>query len=434
MKKQFIFLLILAITLSYFSIFSYADKELDLSAETAILIDSETGKVLYDKNSSKTMYPASTTKILTAIIALENSDLAEKVTIDQETVDSTDGNTINLVAGEVFTMEELLHAILLSSANDSAVAIAKHISGSVEEFSKLMNKEATKMGAKDSNFVNPNGLPDEKHVSSAYDLAMIAKHAMENDDFRSIVKKTKYTIKATNKTDKDRDLINSNKMLYSNEKIKVDGKDTTIKYDGILGIKTGYTKASQQCFVSSVSKSGNEYISVILNSMGTNIYSDTHKLFNYSPSDSKSVLVAKKHEFVDNISISGGNNSFVTAVLAKDVKLVSDGKSASDITRELVPKKNLKTPISKGQVVGKVNFKNGDKILGSVDVISNSKILENGSKSNGIMSYISNKWWFWALISLIVLRIIVGIRRVMYRAKMLREKSKKVRKKGQATR
>ena len=331
-------------------------------------------------------------------------------------------------------MEDLIHALLLSSANDSAVAIAKHVSGSVEEFSKLMNKEAKKMGAKNSNFINPNGLPDEKHVSSAYDLAMIGKHAMKNDTFRNIVRKSTYTIKATNKTDKDRDLMSSNKMLYSDEKIQVDGKDTPIKYDGILGIKTGYTKAAGQCYVSSVDKSGKEYISVILNSIGTNIYADTHKLFNYSPSNSKPVLVAKKHDFVDNISIKGGNTSFITALLSKDLKIVTDSQNISDIKRELVPKNNLKTPISKGQVVGKVNFKDGDKLLGSVDVISNNKVLNSDSRTSNIMSYASSKWWFWALISLIVLRCAVGVRRVMYRAKILRERSKKVRKKGQTAR
>lgn len=435
MKKRFTFLLVSAIIFTYFNTYSHADKELDLSAETAILIDSKTGKVLYDKSSSKVMFPASTTKILTAIIAIENSDLTEKVTIDKEAVVTADGTKLGIIEGEVFSMEDLIHALLLSSTNDCAVAIAKHISGSVEEFSKLMNKEAKKMGAKNSNFINPNGLPDEKHVSSAYDLAMIGKYAMKNDVFRNIVKKSTYTIKPTNKTDKNRDLVSSNKMLYSEEKINVNEKDTPIKYDGVLGIKTGYTKAAGQCYVSSVNKVGKEYISVILNSIGTNIYIDTHKLFNYSPSDSKPVLIAKKHEFIDNISIKGGNTSFITALLAKDLKVVTTSQNISDIERELVTKNNLKAPIAKGQVVGKVNFKDGKKLLGSIDVVSSNKVIKDNSKSSNMIFRALNKWWFWALISIVVLRIAISMRRVMYRARILREKSKKksrkIRKKGQ---
>lgn len=456
MKKYFIFLLVFTViftnitSLSYANVDANKDKiedkaetesktksKLDLKAETAILINSQTGEALFEKESNKEMFPASTTKILTAIIAIENSDLQAKVIIDEETGTQKEGTHLALITGEVFTMEQLLNALLISSANDSAVAIAKHVSGSVENFATLMNQEARRMGAKNSNFTNPSGMPDQAHVSTAYDLAVIAKYAMKNDIFREIVKKPKYKIDPTNKQSEPRLFNNSNKLLFSNKQIKVDGKSTAIKYDGVLGIKTGYTEAAQQCMVSAVDISGNEYISVILHSVGTDIYVDTHKLFNYSSKNSKPNVLAKKNEFIDNIKIDGGNIPFITAVLEKDFNFVANGESISNIEKELVPTPKLKLPIEKGQVVGKVNFKSGDKVLGSVNVVSSSKIISDDSKINNILDYTTNKWWFWLLLGLIVLRTTVGIRRVMYRARRLKEKKrelrKKSRKKGQTT-
>lgn len=452
MKKRFIFLLVFTVIFTNTCTLSYANvgenkakdkledkttNELELKAETAILINSQTGETLFEKDMDKEMFPASTTKILTAIIAIENSDLKEKVIIDEETGTQKEGTHLALITGEVFTMEQLLNALLISSANDSAVAIAKHVSGSVDNFATLMNQEAKRIGAKNSNFMNPSGMPDENHVSSAYDLAIIAKYAMKNDIFREIVKKPRYKIDPTNKQSEPRVFNNSNKLLFSDKVIKVNGKSTPIKYAGVQGIKTGYTQAAQQCMVSAVNISGNEYISVILHSIGTDIYVDTHKLFNYSSKNTKPSALAKKNEFIDNIKVSGANVPFITAVLEKDFNFISTGESMSSIERELVPSKKLKLPIEKGQVVGKVNFKSGDKVLGSANAVSSSRVVSDNSKVNNILNYTTGKWWFWLLVALIILRTTVGIRRVSQRAKRLKERKrqlrKKSRKKGQTT-
>lgn len=429
MKRLFVFLLILAIMIVNFNLSSYADDELNLTAKSAILIDSATGDILYDKKSSEKMFPASTTKILTAIIAIENSDLSDLVTIDIETSSTADGSHIALEPGEVLSMDDLLHALLVTSANDAATAIAKYISGSVEDFAKLMNKEATKMGAKNSNFLNPNGLPNDDHITTAYDLAMIAKYAMKNDTFREIVKKSKYTIEPTNKKSEARVLSSSNKLLTSEQKINVGENSTSIKYNGVTGIKTGYTNAAQQCLVSGVIKSDREYISVVLHSIGTNVYVDTHKLFNYAHKNSKPILLAKKNEFIDNIAIKGGNLSFITAVFATDFSLDSNVKNISNIKKEFITQNNLKLPISKGQVIGKVNFKNDDEILGSANIISDSNVIKVDTNFIDVINYLVHTWWFWLVASLIVLRITIGIKRIMHRAKRL--KMKKTRKKRQ---
>ncbi len=433
MKKQFIFLLILAVMFTNLS-FSYADKDLELKAESAILIDSENGDILYDKNSNKQMFPASTTKILTAIIAIENIDLEKKITIDEEVANSADGTHIALEPGEILSMNDLLHALLVQSANDSAMAIAKAVSGTVEEFSKLMNTEAVRMGAKNSSFKNPNGLPDENHLSTAYDLAMISKYAMQNEVFREIVKKPTYTIEPTNKKSEARQLKNSNRMLWSNKEIEVDGENVPIKYEGIAGIKTGYTKVAGQCLVAGAKKADGDFISVVLKSEGTDIYTDTHKLLNYATKNTRIVL-AKRNEFIDNIDVSGGNPSALTALFKTDFALTETGVDLNNIKREFIVDSNLKLPIKKGQVVGKVNFKNKDELLGSVDIVSGTQVAVSTKSFSSLFDNILSKWWFWLLISLVVLRVTIAIRNVAFRAKRLREmkrqRSKKLRKKGQ---
>lgn len=434
MKKHFIFLLISTVIIINLNTLSYSkneDEHLNLSAETAILIDANTEEVLYEKESNKTMFPASTTKVLTALIALESAKLDDKVIIDEDIVNNRDGNNINLKVGEVLSMNDLLHALLISSANDAAEAIAKHISGSVENFAILMNQEAKNLGANNSNFKNPSGLPDEEHVSTAYDLAIITKYALKNDVFKEIVKQTTYTIKPTNKTSESRKLRNSNKLLFSDKKINVDGKNTSIKYEGVEGVKTGYTKVANQCMISYLNNTDRQYISVTLHSIGTNIYIDTHKLFNYTAKNSKPTLLVKKNEFIDNFSINGASKPFVTALIAKDFAIKQKGEDLSNIEKEFVVKPNLKIPISKGDTIGKVNFKNDGKIIGSVNMVSGSKINKSNSKFD--IMYVLDKWWFWFIISLIILRILIGFRRFIYRVNVLRTrtKAKKLRKKGQ---
>ena len=432
MKKVIPLLLILIITV--YNTFSYAVNEtnvndsLELSAESAILINAETGEVLYSKNPYKKMFPASTTKILTAIIAIENSSLSEKVIIDNETINGIDGSHIALEPGEVLSMKDLLYALMIESANDAAVAIARHISGSVENFSKLMNEKAAKIGAKDSNFLNPNGLPNENHTTTVYDLAMIGKYAMENETFRKIVSNYTYTIEPTNKKSDPRIMNSSNKLLYSQSKIDVDGVSVPIKYDGINGVKTGYTKVAQQCLVSSVNRDNQKYISVVLHSIGSNVYVDTHKLFNYGFTSYKPTKIASKNEFVDNISIKNGSSPFITSVFANDLyATVPIGKNLN-IEKEFTPIKDIKPPISKGQVVGKVTFKADNKVIGSMNVISKTDIHNSVSIIQKSLDFLFSKWWFWLICSFIFLRLYVGILRVSRRMKKL--KRRKLRKKS----
>ncbi len=214
MKNFFCFILLFL--LATYNL-SYAES-LNLSGESAILIDMDTGQVLYAKNPHMKLQPASTTKIMTGILAIENGNMEDYVTIDDEIVKLTDGSHIALEPGEQVKFKDLLNALLIESANDAALALAKHISGSIDGFVKMMNDKAKEIGALNTNFVNPNGLTDENHLTTAYDLSLMAKYAMRNEIFREVVKNYTYIIPVTNKKNEERYLKSANKLLYSTQK------------------------------------------------------------------------------------------------------------------------------------------------------------------------------------------------------------------------
>ena len=252
---------------------------LNIYSEAAILIEATTGKILYEKDIHAKKYPASTTKILTAILAIENCDLNEKAVASYDAVHSIkSGYSIaNIHVGEEFTISELLDVLLLQSANEAANIIAEHISGSVSEFANLMNKKAKEIGCLNSNFVNANGAHDDNHYSTAYDLAMIAKYCMQNEEFKSRVAKMECSLPTTEIYSEPRIFRNTNSLMV---------RDSRYYYEYCTGIKTGFTTPAKNCLISSSNKYGFELISVILHAETTADglsarYLDTINLFEY---------------------------------------------------------------------------------------------------------------------------------------------------------
>ena len=330
----------------------YSVQDINLQGETAVLIDGTTGEILFEKNMHQEMYPASTTKIMTAILTLENCNLDQTVVIDSETP-FTEGSRIYLLEDEKVTVEQLLNALLIESANDSAVALAKHISGSVEEFSDLMNKKAKELGALNTHFNNPNGLPDEEHYTTAYDLAMIAKYAMKNEKFREIINTVNYHMPATNKQE-DRYFKITNKLLWDNRKIfSYNGEYVAPKYEYTTGIKTGYTIAAGYCLVASAKKDGREVISVVLKSDPNNVYLDSRILLDHGLNDYKNIVLEKQGSVVGNIQIQGGKEKSVDAAVSHDViKTVPVDFDESIITRDINLPKKMVAPVEKDDKLG----------------------------------------------------------------------------------
>jgi len=232
---------------------------------------------------------ASTTKILTALVALEHGEAEEKVTVPKAAV-GVEGSSIYLVEGEHLTLKELLYGLMLRSGNDAATAIAIHIGKSVEGFSALMNEKARELGAASSNFTNPHGLHGDKHYTPAYDLALITAAAMDNDIFREIVGTKKVAGVSNEKFDYDRVFYNKNKMLSM--------------YEGGNGVKTGYTVRAGRCLVSSSIRNGMEVICVVLNH--PDMWNDSIVLMDYAHKNYKMTKVLEKDYKIENIYVEAG--------------------------------------------------------------------------------------------------------------------------------
>lgn len=415
LKKYLILFLICILLGNSFTV--YADG-LTLSGEGAILMDTVTGEVLYEKDAHKKLYPASTTKIMTAILAVEHGKLDDKVMISNKAVVSASGTHIALEPGEILTLEQLLNALLIESANDAANAIAVHISGSIEAFSVLMNKKAKELGALNTNFVNPSGLPNEAHVTTAYDLALISRYAMEFDIIREISKNYSYTVPVTNKKTEQRYLKSGNKLLFSNEKIDVNGQSVSIKLDGVNGIKSGYTVAAQQCLSVSYEKDGHSFIAVSLKANGKSIYSDIHKLIDYGVSNFENVKIGYPNRFIANYPIKNGADSFISAITSGEFNLILKKGSSEKITEKIVIEEKLTAPIEKNQVIGKIQYLIDDKVVFESDIISTMAI--KAIEVPSLFEKIISNWYWGVFLVLFLLRVFV-----LYKKQQLRKKRQK---------
>lgn len=267
--KKIIMCLLILFLIFTFASSSYAEN-LDISAESAILIEASTGKILYSKNAKEKKYPASTTKILTAILALEHCKLDEKISASRTAINSIPSGYSNaaIQVGEILTVDELLQLFLIHSANEIGYILAEHISGSTQKFAELMNSKAKEIGCENTNFTNPSGIHDSNHYSTAYDLSLMAQYCMKNDDFRRIVAMKSCTIKATDKYEQ-RYFLNTNDLLNKNSKYY---------NENVIGIKTGYTTQARNCLISAYSKNDIELISVVLDAPASLIAGDKRKM------------------------------------------------------------------------------------------------------------------------------------------------------------
>ena len=347
--------IILSLTLSFIPIVQANEENSpSIYSPAAILMDLNSGKILYEKNIYTKMYPASLTKVMTAIIVLENCELNDIATVSYESVMSLSSGyvTANLQIGEELTVEQLLYVLMVGSSNDAAIVLAEHISGSVEEFSKLMNEKAKELGCTSTNFINPNGVHDETHYSTAYDLALIAKYAMQNETFRTLVSTTSYTLPTTNKYDKeDRAFQNTNALLqYSNNQ-----RADNYYYKYATGIKTGFTTPAKNCLVASADKDGLKFLTVVLGAGQTDEglsqrYLDTINLFEYGYDTYSWIEIIKSGGVVHTTNIKNATRDTkkLDAVVGKDISaLIKQEDKNNTILPEVTLNEDLKAPIKK---------------------------------------------------------------------------------------
>lgn len=342
-----------------------------IDSEAAILIDSNTGKVLYGKNENKKLYPASTTKILTAILAIEHCNPSDKIIASYNAVMSlpSDYSNAAIQPGETLTFQELLDMFLIHSANEIGTILAEHISGNVENFATLMNQKAASLGCKNTHFTNPSGIHDAEHYSTAYDMALIAQYCMRNDTFRNTVSKKFCTIEPTEKYEK-RYFRNTNDLI---------NKSTDYYYEYAIGIKTGYTSQAKRCLVGAAAKDGLELITVVLGNQPTMTdtrYLDTINLFEYGFSNYKTQRIATKNTVIKEIVIGNATKETknVSLLIKNDLTaLMPTDMNLSDLEPSIKINEIIEAPISEGTTLGKITY-TIEGIEYSSDLIANHSV------------------------------------------------------------
>ena len=343
MKKK-----IIAFTFACILIFSFimpASAQVDVSAQSAVLMCANNGKVLFNKNGTKQLSMASTTKIMTSLIALEAAAPETEITVTHEMV-AVEGTSMGLVEGDSVSLRELVYGMLLQSGNDAANTVAYVVGGSPEGFAEIMNKRAAEIGMVNTNFVTASGLDHENHYSTAYDMALLACESIKNPEFADICSKKSARLTYGNPP-YARTLTNHNRLLW--------------KYEDTVGIKTGFTKKSGRCLVSAAERNGIMLVAVTLNA--PNDWSDHISMFEYGFSECKAVTVSAD---AGSMKVAGGDKPSVPLRLAYHPVWIKDDNCVC----RLLVKPFEYAPVSSGKIVGTAQFMSGDKVVCEVPVLT----------------------------------------------------------------
>lgn len=351
---------------SVFSTYTFANEGIQLAqnASSAILMEKDTGEIIFEKNSEKELPPASMTKVMTMLLIMEALDKG-KIKYDDkvrtsEKAASMGGSQVFLEPGEEMTVEEMLKAISIASGNDASVAMAEHLAGSEEQFVKMMNDKAKELGLKNTHFVNPHGLPAKNHYSSAKDLAIMSKELLKYEDI------TKYTGLYEDYLRKGTEdefwLVNTNKLVRF--------------YPGVDGLKTGYTSEAKYCLAATAKKNDMRVIAVI---MGAPTPKERNKqiteMLDYAFSQYTTHKMFDKGTALGEVTVNKGTKQKIEAVTDDDVSILSKkGETVDDIEKVVELSQNVKAPIEKGDKIGELIMKKEGKVLVKVDLVANEDV------------------------------------------------------------
>ena len=353
----------------------YNPDNITTNSPSVIMMDAKTGKILYSKNAFEKRFPASTTKLMTAILTLENCKLTDVATVSHNAIYSipVGYSHANLQEGEELTIEQLLNVLMIPSANDAAIVLAEHIAGSVEEFAVMMNNKAKEIGCLNTNFVNPNGVHDNNHYSTAYDMALIGKYAMQFDDIMRIAMVNQYTLPKTNKYNREDRIFNTTNGLVT--------KNDEYYYPEATGLKTGYTDKAGYCIVTAAKKGDVELLEAVLGSETiSGRYEDCINLFNYGFDNYSYKDLINAEQLVDTVEIEGATKETKSLkIIAKDdISVLANNKiSDDDITKTVDINDNLTAPIEQNAVVGKLSYEIDGETYSTDLIAFNSVVASN---------------------------------------------------------
>ena len=335
------------------SIETIGNKIPKISAGAAIVMDTISGRVLYEKNAYTRRSIASTTKIMTAIVAIENGNDDEDVIVSKRAA-AISGSQVNIKEGKSYKLGDLMNAMMIRSGNDAAIAIAEHVGGSVEAFAEMMNRKAAEIGATNTNFVTPHGLDDPQHYSTAYDLALITQYALKNEKFCKIVGTKNSFFEGSG-------ITNTNEMLSL--------------YPGADGVKTGYTGQAGRCLVTSVTQNGWRVISVVLNCASRNVRAQSSKvILDYAFGNYKNYEYLKKGQEVYEIKLNKGIENKISVYSDRDISVPLNQEEVDRIETVYNIPKVIEAPIKSDSKVGTIEYKLDGKLLASSDLMSQSTV------------------------------------------------------------
>lgn len=349
-------------------------SELTLTAESAILMDATTGKILYEKNSRTKQYPASITKLMTILLALEHGSLEDEITFSHDAVFSIEPGSAHIAIqeGEILTLEQVLYGIMLRSANECANAAAEYVDGSMEKFAEHMTARAKELGCENTNFVNANGLFDENHYTTAYDMALIAQELLKNETYRSMMSNTYYLIPPTNKQPEERPLHGQHQMLNEN---------SLYYYEPAEGGKTGYTVEAQNTLVTYAKQGDTKLIAVVLKCNGAQHYVDTKTLFEYGFANYQTVKAFSAADLTQNVAITETYKDKTTTLDTIAVAPASDvyvtipkNAAIENITKAVDCPESASVPVAVGDKLGTVVLSLNGEALATVDLTAQKEV------------------------------------------------------------
>lgn len=370
-----------AVLLSFAAIFAYnihsvKAEGLEVTASSAVVVEAATGRVLYEINAHEKMPMASTTKVMTALVALKYGNLNDVVTVSQN-ASGVEGSSIWLSVGEKMSLSDMMYGLMLASGNDAAVAIAEHVGGSLDAFVALMNKTAQEIGAYDTHFANPNGLPADDHYTTAYDLALISACAMRNEDFCRIVS-TQYKTLPWEGHEWDRVVKNKNKILWN--------------YEGGNGIKTGFTKEAGRCLTAAAQRDGMQLVSVVLSA--PNMFEDCMALMDYGFENFENRVIVQQGEWIGDVAVEEGMEDSFAVYTDKDITYPLTEDEYKQVQSSVHLEEKVEAPVEKGQIVGTVDVWLGENRLCSLTLKSACQIGENSYpyNLNRLLKSWTNAW------------------------------------------
>ena len=359
----------------------------ELHCEAMLLVDANTGRMVYGKNEHEQMYPASLTKIMTALLVLEAVDsgqlsLDQQITATESAMEglAADGSTAGIQAGEILTVEQLLQCMLIVSANEACNILAEQVSGSVDAFVDAMNAKAEALGCEGTHFVNATGLHDSQHYTTAWDLYLITKEAMKHEDFMRICDTARATIPATN--------LSEERNLYTTNYLIDTWRSLGYIYGNAHGIKTGSTDEAGHCLVSSAAEGSLSFISVALGGpretladgeIRTYSFFDTREMFKWAFQNFSYQTVLEETELVKEVSVALSKVDHVSVHPASDVEvLLPNGTDPASLKRTLDLESPLDAPITEGQVLGTLTLSLNDEVVATVDLLASHDVEASG--------------------------------------------------------